>query len=56
MAKNRADGFLGASYFVIGALISIDGITNSNQMVQKGQIQPILGILTMLLAMEMIQR
>ena len=48
----KVDGFLGVSWFVIGGLITIHGLTNSNQMVQRGEIQPVLGILTMMLALE----
>ena len=45
----KTDGFMGGGLLLMGAILTFDGITaNANNMVRRGDIQPIWGIVTMM--------
>jgi len=53
----KTDGFMGGSILLMGAILTFNGLSaNANEMVRRGDIQPIWGIVTMMWGMEILEK
>ena len=53
----KYDGVMGGMILLCGAMLTFDGITaNSNEMVPRGEMQPIFGIVTMMWGMQILEK
>lgn len=55
--SKKTDGFMGGGLLLMGAILTFNGLTtNANEMVRRGDIQPITGIVTMMWGLEMLEK